>query len=94
MNVIPEDPDSPAGILNEGDVEPQENDNQLYLCCGNGRTSDKRLLTFIASATLSLIVVVFSCFQLTQGLDCSQENVYSSLISLVIGVWLKSPMGE
>ena len=90
MNVISEhDPDPPSGILDE-----ENDDNHLYLCCAGGRTSDKRLLTFIASATLSLITVLFSCYQLTQGLDCSQENVYSSLISLVIGVWLKSPMGE
>jgi len=92
MEIIAEDPNPPAGMLNEHELT--EDNNQLYLCCGGGRTSDKRLLTFTASATLSLIVVVFSCYQLTQGLDCSQENVYSSLISLVIGVWLKSPMGE
>jgi hypothetical protein len=65
-------------------------DNLIRTCCG--RVSDKRLLAFVASISLSSIVTIFSCYQLTQGLECSQETTYISLIMFILGFWLKSPV--
>ena len=65
-------------------------DNLIRTCCG--RVSDKRLLAFVASISLSSIVTIFSCYQLTRGLDCSQETTYISLIMFILGYWLKSPV--
>lgn len=66
-------------------------ENTWGTCCGT--TSDKRLLAFIASISLSSIILIFSCVQLVNAkLDCNQEHVYVGLITLVFGVWCKSPM--
>ena len=73
--------------INEIDTD---DDNLIRTCCG--RVSDKRLLAFVASISLSSIVTIFSCYQLTQGLECSQETTYISLIMFILGYWLKSPV--
>ena len=67
-----------------------DDDNIMRTCCG--KMSDRRLLAFIAGISLSSIVTIFSCYQLTQGLSCSQETTYISLIMFVLGYWLKSPV--
>jgi hypothetical protein len=72
--------------------EEKENKFLWRSCCGV--VSDKRILTFVASLSISLIIIMFSCFQLTNGLNCSQENVYVGLLTLIVGFWMKSPIGE
>lgn len=73
-------------------IEPsiEDNDNLIKTCCG--RVSDKRLLAFVASISLSSIITIFSCYQLSTGLDCPQENMYSALLMFILGFWLKSPI--
>jgi len=73
-------------------IDTNPEDNLIRTCCG--RVSDKRLLAFIASISLSAIVTIFSCYQLTRGLDCSQETTYISLIMFILGFWLKSPIQQ
>jgi hypothetical protein len=76
----------------EYNADTRESDNyQLQSCCTR-RTSDRRLLTFIASLSLSSIIVIFSCHMLSRDhISCSSENTYVGLISLILGVWLRSP---
>lgn len=69
---------------------PSLNGNQWKVCCGG--STDRRVLTFIASLSLSLIVMIFSCYQLTQDLNCSQENIYVGFITFLMGFWVKSPL--
>jgi hypothetical protein len=66
------------------------NENQLKTCCG--AVSDKRLLIFTSSFSISLIVVAFCCYQLTNNLSCENQQTYVGLLTLVIGIWLKSPI--
>jgi len=66
-----------------------ENDNILQSCCNI--PSDKRLLIFIASICISLIIIIFSCYQLSVMHDCSSENLYVGLITLIIGIWCPHP---
>ena len=72
------------------ELENNNTDNQLHTCCG--KTSDKRLLVFVASISISLIVVIFSCVQLFLQQSCESQALYSGMISLVLGIWLKSPI--
>jgi hypothetical protein len=72
------------------DIENNTTENQLQSCCG--RTSDKRLLVFIASIIISISVVGFSCVQLVLLDDCHSQNTYISLLTLIVGVWIKSPI--
>ena len=66
--------------------------NQLRTCCGN-HSSDKRLLIFISSLSISLLVLILCCYQLVNKSDCQSQNTYVGLITLIIGIWLKSPLG-
>ena len=84
--------------INEASVkapeEHKEEEKEAYQwdsCCM--RKTDSRLLTFIASFFISMILLIFSCYQLTRpDMDCASENIYISLITLIIGVWVKSPL--
>jgi len=74
--------------------EPEQQSEETYQwnsCCM--RKTDSRLLTFIASFFISIILLIFSCYQLTRpDIDCASENIYISLITLIIGYWMKSPL--
>lgn len=75
------------------EMDSQNNENQLKSCCLGGGTTDKRLLTFCASFSISLLILVFSCVRLSKsGIKCNEQNQYVSLISLVVGVWIRSPL--
>ena len=72
------------------DIENQEAENVLRSCCGT--RSDKRLLILASSFSMSAIVLGFSFFKLVHNLDCNEQHAYISLVSLVAGIWLKSPL--
>jgi hypothetical protein len=65
--------------------------NKWSLCCYSKGT-DARLLQFIATFIISIVLLIFSCYQLSYTSDCEGTNLYTGLITLVVGVWLKSPM--
>ena len=73
------------------DIENKEADVNIKTCCG--RTSDSRLLKFIASFSITSIIIIFSCYQLSKdNISCPDQNTYIGLITLLIGLWLKSPL--
>jgi hypothetical protein len=88
-------------ILHVPDAAPQSSINdtihepyRLESCLCN-RSTDKRLWILVVQTLLSLIIVVFSLYMLTdKDLDCEKSSLYSSLISLVFGWWIKSPLGS
>ena len=91
LEIIEEQPFIPPQPRNDSSIEP-ENKYKLGCCCGEKMT-DRRVLLFIASILISLIIITFSCYQLTrENIDCNSENTYVGLITLIIGVWLKSPV--
>lgn len=58
--------------------------------CGS---SDRRLLTFVANLSISISILVFCFFMIgNRSLSCPELNTYIGLISLILGVWLKSPL--
>ena len=78
-------------IRHRMDIEDRELDMQLKTC--TGLTTDKRLITLITSTLISLMVISFSCYQLAANkLDCSTQHTYVGLLTLIIGIWLKSPV--
>jgi hypothetical protein len=79
-----------VGLVMRG--EDTNTDNHWNTCCG--KTSDRRLLQFIASLSISLLVLIFSAYQLSQHLDCASEQVYIGLVTLIIGFWVKSPISD
>ena len=67
------------------------NPNLWKTClCGS---SDKRLLTFVAMISISISILVFCFFMIAnRSLSCPELNTYISLISLILGIWVKSPL--
>ena len=72
--------------IHSNDVDEQ----QLKTCCGP--TSDRRLLIFIGSLSISLIVLIFSCYKLASTTDCVLTSVYVGLLSLILGLWMPTPI--
>lgn len=70
--------------------EDREQENTYRTCCG--AMSDRRLLTFIATLNISLLVLTFSCYMLATNKDCTAQHTYVGLVTLIIGIWLKSPI--
>ena len=67
-----------------------ENVNDWHSCCGT--SSDKRLLVFIANLSISFILLIFSMVRLIEQLPPDERSIYIGFISLVIGIWIKSPL--
>ena len=71
-------------------IEDEKIKNTWRSCCDI--PSDRRLLMFISSFSITLIIITFSCYKLSlEDVDCSSENTYIGLITLLIGLWIKSP---
>ena len=75
------------------EIDTARQKNKWTMCCSERKT-DARLLTFVASFIVTMTLLIFSCYQLTHVDDCQSENLYTGLITLVIGVWIKSPLSN
>lgn len=71
-------------------VPTEENGNHLRTCCGT--ISDKRLLVFISSLSITLFLLSFCFFMLATRNDCASQYTYVGLITLLLGWWMKSPI--
>ena len=77
-------------INHQIDVDKQDNKNKLQSCCG--KTSDKRLLTFIASLTVSMTTLGFCTYQLAVVESLEEKQLYVGLCTLILGVYLPQPI--
>lgn len=72
----------------EHDIPPE---HQVETCCSG--TSDKRFHTLIIQSVISLSVITLSIVKLSDHtLNCEQTNVYIGLLTMMIGIWVKSPL--
>lgn len=56
---------------------------------------DKHAMFFVVQVVVSMIIIIFSIYQLVYLEDCHSQQMYSSLLTLVVGVFLPSPrMGK
>ena len=65
-----------------------ENENTYQSCC---LRVDKRALSFFSSLAVSLIVLLFSIYQLINKNKCEDIQIYISLITMVVGIFLPQP---
>jgi len=68
----------------------EENDNNTWRSC-SGCQIDRRATVFFSQLGLSTILVLFSCYQLTQAEDCHTQQTYIGLLTMCIGLFLPSP---
>jgi hypothetical protein len=73
-------------------IEDENQKNKIDTCCGT--VSDRRLLTFIATFSISLVVLLFSFIKLLYAVSCEETNVYVGLVSVIVGFYIKSPLSE
>ena len=55
-------------------------------CCGS--RLDKRALQFFSQLTISLIVMIFSLYQLHREKD---KEIYLSLLTMIVGIYVEAP---
>ncbi len=55
-------------------------------CCGS--RLDKRAVQFFSQLTISLIVIIFSLYQLHND---KNTDIYLSLLTMIIGTWVEAP---
>ena len=73
-------------------TESIRDDNRLESCCFTNST-DKRLYVLIVQTIISIGIIVFCSVMLADPeINCERGNTFVSLLSLVFGYWLKSPL--
>ena len=66
-----------------------ERDTYWKSCCC-GRT-DRRILAYATQVGFGIMTAGFCMYKLSSDIACAEENVYISLLSGIIGVFLPSP---
>jgi len=59
-----------------------------WQCCCSNRQSDSRMIKFLALYSTVTILFVFSMIQLKNADTCEEGNLYSSILTLLIGIVL------
>jgi len=65
-----------------------QHDNTYKSCC---LSMDKRGLIFFTQLTFSLSILIFCIVQLSINPDCPTYAKYSSMMMLIVGVYLPNP---
>jgi hypothetical protein len=69
----------------------KNNKHKLQSCIGG--STDKRLYILVVQTIISIALVIFSLIMLSdKTLDCSKDNLYSNILMVIIGYWIKSPL--
>lgn len=63
-------------------------ERQWKSCC---LTIDRKAVVFFSTLGISLIMIAFCIFQLTTSKSCETQTTYMGLLTLVLGIWIKSP---
>jgi hypothetical protein len=83
--------DNDAKKHNTNKAISQHNKHKLQSCMGG--STDRRLYILIVQTIISFAIVIFSLVMLSdKDLDCSKDNLYSSILTLILGYWIKSPL--
>lgn len=75
----------------EAESKQREFERETYwksCCCGK---TDRRILAYATQVGFGLMTAVFCMYKLSSDISCSDEHVYVSLLSAIIGVFLPAP---
>ena len=70
------------------DIEAVEVEETWTSCC---LKVDRSAVIFFSQLSISIGTISFCLYQLIHLTECEQQQTYSSLLTLVLGVWLPSP---
>jgi hypothetical protein len=66
----------------------KEFQRKTYWDCCSGSKIDKRCVQFFSQLTISLIVIIFSLYQLYRE---TNTDIYLSLLTMIIGIYTEAP---
>lgn len=52
---------------------------------------DKGAVIFFSTLGISLIIIAFCIYQLVSSTSCETQTTYMGLLTLILGIWVKSP---
>lgn len=52
---------------------------------------DKGAVMFFSTLGISLIIIAFCIYQLVSSTSCETQTTYMGLLTLILGIWVKSP---
>lgn len=71
------------------EIENKQQDIVYDSRCG---PIDKRLLKFVSQSVMSVMVASLCIYKLAlDDLDCDSTNLYSSILTGLLGMWMTSP---
>ena len=72
-------------------IEEEKYENEYSTCCSRSGKTDARLIRYGSKFSLSVFTLGFACVQIARAGDCDPlVPFYSSLITFVLGTWLKT----
>ena len=80
--------------MNENQGEPDQvlalpvDDHLWRSCC---TVVDSRVLQFMAQALLCTLVACFCMFMLTGTKECPDQQLYSGILTMVLGIFIPNP---
>ncbi len=79
--------DSPKDVSELSDTEKEFRRKIFWTCC-SGNNIDKRAVKFFSQLTISLIVIIFSLYQLYRE---KNTDIYLSLLTMILGIFIDAP---
>lgn len=70
-------------------IENEQLRSEWKLCCSN---TSPQVVKYFVSVSFSVLVMVFSIIQIVRDVD--DKSIYYNLLSLIIGIFIKSPSLE
>ena len=82
-------------IQQQLDLEKQHYENEYSTCCSKTGKTDARLIQYGSRFTMSVLTLAFAGVQLIRAGPCDAlVPFYSSLITFILGVWLKENFNQ
>ena len=71
-------------------IEKEKYENEYSTCCSKSGTTDARLIRYGSKFSLSILMLVFCFYQIMTSGECSSLLPwYTSIVSMILSVWLK-----
>ena len=77
-------------VVNINTTEITTAEETLYKSCCFA--INRRATIFFTTLSISLITITFCIFKLTQNLTCPEQNSYMSLLTFILGIYMRSPL--